>query len=628
MASKREEERNEKIIRGLMKLPPNRHCINCNSIGPQYVCINFWTFVCMTCSGIHREFTHRVKSVSMSKFTSDEVEALQKGGNQRAREIYLKDWDLQRLRLPNSSDAEKVREFIKNVYVDKKFAGGKNSEKLPSDLQSLDINIEKETRRASSYHSFSQSPPYDFQYEERKNRRHGAALTRKPGSDRGLYERKISSFVHSPGPFSEHAYEERSANEGSSSRISDYSISSGGDQYRSSPQSPNSQKDSGYNSPTMDPTRGARYSVTHVKRDTCAVPHPQRTKSSGSIGSVDGHSLALKQAYSTSSPGFSPEFEQSDAVNQNKATDLPLFSSSSTSNSATIDLFTESVGGNSTSLAEPIDLFQFSAVEAVELTNLFPPALDSSATTTSFYASQTSASSSSNFFSEISQNLTDMKVNETLSQLPAQNRGWATFDLPPHASSVPDRDEIAMEEAHSVVEIQSSIALGSLPPFPNPWHESMLNMPAATNAGSSQNTAAAGFQETASGDGNPVPTFGYHETAAASYHHVLPPMSEGHSHVDCKPGNPFDIPYDSAFEANNVFLGMSSLAATLPSTQLPSSFFGGINESWFLPNTSDSCLGTASQGGLSYMSAQSPSASLQNVPINGPVTSLGGNPFA
>lgn len=29
-----------------------------------------------------REFTHRVKSVSMAKFTSQEVESLQKGGNQ------------------------------------------------------------------------------------------------------------------------------------------------------------------------------------------------------------------------------------------------------------------------------------------------------------------------------------------------------------------------------------------------------------------------------------------------------------------------------------------------------------------------------------------------------------------
>ncbi|KAJ0078469.1 hypothetical protein Patl1_23573 [Pistacia atlantica] len=137
MGSRKEEERNEKIIRGLMKLPPNRRCINCNSLGPQYVCTNFWTFVCMTCSGIHREFTHRVKSVSMSKFSLQEVEALQNGGNQRAREIYLKNWDPQRQRLPDSSKVDKVREFIKSVYVDRRYAGGKTSEKPPKDMQAI-----------------------------------------------------------------------------------------------------------------------------------------------------------------------------------------------------------------------------------------------------------------------------------------------------------------------------------------------------------------------------------------------------------------------------------------------------------------------------------------------------------
>ena len=38
-----------------------------------------YIYMCMLYS---REFTHRVKSVSMSKFTSQEVEALQNGGNQ------------------------------------------------------------------------------------------------------------------------------------------------------------------------------------------------------------------------------------------------------------------------------------------------------------------------------------------------------------------------------------------------------------------------------------------------------------------------------------------------------------------------------------------------------------------
>jgi hypothetical protein len=31
-ASRKEEERNERVVRGLLKLPPNRRCINCNGI--------------------------------------------------------------------------------------------------------------------------------------------------------------------------------------------------------------------------------------------------------------------------------------------------------------------------------------------------------------------------------------------------------------------------------------------------------------------------------------------------------------------------------------------------------------------------------------------------------------------
>ena len=31
-ASRKEEERNERIVRGLLKLPPNRRCVNCNGL--------------------------------------------------------------------------------------------------------------------------------------------------------------------------------------------------------------------------------------------------------------------------------------------------------------------------------------------------------------------------------------------------------------------------------------------------------------------------------------------------------------------------------------------------------------------------------------------------------------------
>ncbi|XP_052209481.1 uncharacterized protein LOC127812928 [Diospyros lotus] len=126
----KEEERIERIIRDLLKLPENRRCINCNSLGPQYVCTTFWTFVCTTCSGVHREFTHRVKSVSMAKFNAEEVSALQAGGNERARQIYFKEWDPQRNPLPDGSNQNRLRDFIKNVYADRKFTGERSVSKL------------------------------------------------------------------------------------------------------------------------------------------------------------------------------------------------------------------------------------------------------------------------------------------------------------------------------------------------------------------------------------------------------------------------------------------------------------------------------------------------------------------
>ncbi|GER25992.1 ARF GAP-like zinc finger-containing protein ZiGA4 [Striga asiatica] len=473
MSSKREEEKNEKIIRGLMKLPPNRRCINCNSLGPQYVCTNFWTFVCLICSGIHREFTHRVKSVSMAKFTSQEVDALQKGGNQRARELFLKSWDPQKQRLPDNSNVDKVREFIKNVYVENRYATEKSSSRPPRDSQ----NHGDETRRASSYHSYSQSPPYDFQYEERRYGKNAPALTRKPGSDRAVYEGKFSSFL-SPSRLS-------GANEGSYPRVSDYSVSSGGDPFRPdvpSPQreigSPSSDtsshfshtgihnpdgnninnggrvhhhaqcyqiavmvvrrggflryhhekfvKDAGYGGATC--CHGRRWLCPLLKLSTraftltCNFPHLEhRTTSSGSFGSFD--SMSFKSVNSVGLQEVVSEPEQSLDMFHNKTPSFPSPQNSIPTTFNGLDLFSEPFAPQNVtsapkthipdqSLASPVDLFQKSPSPSVAT------------------------------FGEL-QNLTALPKQQSVAHFKGENSemvmpdngGWATFDVP--QSSLP-----------------------------------------------------------------------------------------------------------------------------------------------------------------------------------------------
>ncbi|KAL3002145.1 hypothetical protein AAZX31_08G039100 [Glycine max] len=191
MASRlKEDEKNERIIRGLLKLTPNRRCINCNSLGPQYVCSNFWTFVCINCSGIHREFTHRVKSVSMAKFSAQEVSALQEGGNQRAQEIYLKEWDPQRHSLPDSSNVDKLRDFIKNVYVDRRFSGERTYDKPPR--VKGDKDDFHENMRTKTYQG---SPSYEDTHERRYSDR-SSPSGRSPGYDQE--NRQYGDYKKSP----------------------------------------------------------------------------------------------------------------------------------------------------------------------------------------------------------------------------------------------------------------------------------------------------------------------------------------------------------------------------------------------------------------------------------------------
>ncbi|XVF06710.1 hypothetical protein REPUB_Repub06bG0074100 [Reevesia pubescens] len=691
MGSRKEEERNEKIIRGLMKLPPNRRCINCNSLGPQYVCTNFWTFVCMTCSGIHREFTHRVKSVSMSKFTSQEVEALQNGGNQRARDIYLKDWDLQRQRLPDSSNADKIREFIKNVYVDRRYAGGKTSDKPPRDMQSL-RNHEDEIRRASSYHSYSQSPPYDYQYEDRRyGKQVAAALSRKPGSDRGHYMGKVSSFVYSPGRLSDQMFEDRFANEGSAPRVSDYSLSSGGDPFRSGTGSPNFQKDIGFGSPTAQPPRDVLSDDTQhqtinlfvdpsSKKDTGGIPCPQKTKSMGSFGSFESNSMSFKSNNSGIGPDVVSEPEQNVGSYHDNAS---TFTQSSVPvNYGGLDLFNVPEA----SATPPIDLFQLPATSSFSSEDIFQPAPVSSMPPGNLYQPPPSTPSI-DLFAGIAEQPPAASFDGKSPELPVpKNEGWATFDTPQPAASdpvtknlspavVPSDGDLSLKfdqlsSLNTTMQwplFESSSALQSTSAMSSQWQEGLHDGQAFAAATSTQSWNAFnddaeslslepqvatynhlattyqhlglavtenldndGNQTAASHGGFPAATLPSEDGISPSYAPLVNPLlGEKQSHVaDRKSTNPFDLPYDSELEQSHMFLDMSSLQTALPNAQLPSSFLGGVSQPWFPQNPVTPYIPATPQGGSAYMSGQAPSSQLSNVPALEPVASIRGNPFA
>jgi len=87
----------ETRLKKLRRLESNLTCPNCGTAAPQglgfgNVCVKFNTFICDLCKTSHQAISHRVKSITMSNWTHDEVNALTGeygGGNEAALHIWL-----------------------------------------------------------------------------------------------------------------------------------------------------------------------------------------------------------------------------------------------------------------------------------------------------------------------------------------------------------------------------------------------------------------------------------------------------------------------------------------------------------------------------------------------------------
>ncbi|KAF4047139.1 putative GTPase activating protein for Arf [Phytophthora infestans] len=162
-ASPSEKQQEERLIQELRDFqrsnPSNKRCFDCNEMMPQYVCLDFNTFVCTACSGIHREFAHRVKSISMSKFTESEVKnMINLGGNEAAQKYWRSKHDPS-FRPNGGTDGERTRNFIRLTYIDRKwvFESPRHSKDEERERTSSKSNKKKEKKADSDDDFFSSS---------------------------------------------------------------------------------------------------------------------------------------------------------------------------------------------------------------------------------------------------------------------------------------------------------------------------------------------------------------------------------------------------------------------------------------------------------------------------------------
>ncbi|XP_030043154.1 arf-GAP domain and FG repeat-containing protein 2 isoform X1 [Microcaecilia unicolor] len=126
MAKKPAKEQDEvwgRRVRELGSSLFNRHCFECEQRGVTYIDITVGSFVCTSCSGLLRGLNppHRVKSISMTTFTEQEVNFLQTRGNEVCRKIWLGLCDSRTSVVPDSRDPQKVKEFLQEKYEKKRW---------------------------------------------------------------------------------------------------------------------------------------------------------------------------------------------------------------------------------------------------------------------------------------------------------------------------------------------------------------------------------------------------------------------------------------------------------------------------------------------------------------------------
>ncbi|XP_056299450.1 arf-GAP domain and FG repeat-containing protein 2 isoform X2 [Pseudoliparis swirei] len=132
--SNRKHRDNQEIcarkVRELAQSGVNKHCFECSQPGVTYTDITAGSFVCTSCSGMLRGLNppHRVKSISMTTFSQQEVEFLQNHGNEVGRRTWLCVFDPKTDGCSDMKDSQKFKEFLQDKYEKKKwhFSKSKN----------------------------------------------------------------------------------------------------------------------------------------------------------------------------------------------------------------------------------------------------------------------------------------------------------------------------------------------------------------------------------------------------------------------------------------------------------------------------------------------------------------------
>ena len=120
------------ILNKLLKKPENKFCADCKKISPTWASVNLGVFICISCSGCHREIgVHitKVRSVNLDVWPKDILKNFKKINNEIANKYWehkLKHFDFKSIQ----DDKYELMQFIRDKYEYKKWADKKKKDPM------------------------------------------------------------------------------------------------------------------------------------------------------------------------------------------------------------------------------------------------------------------------------------------------------------------------------------------------------------------------------------------------------------------------------------------------------------------------------------------------------------------
>jgi len=114
----------KKRLDSLLKLPENHVCADCPTKQPRWASSKLGVFICIDCSGIHRNLgTHIsfVRSVNLDSWTIEQVEKMEQWGNARAKAYFEAEVPPNYQRPLEGADVRAIQRWIRDKYETRRF---------------------------------------------------------------------------------------------------------------------------------------------------------------------------------------------------------------------------------------------------------------------------------------------------------------------------------------------------------------------------------------------------------------------------------------------------------------------------------------------------------------------------